>query len=117
MLVADPHMYVTEVRFYEDIRPTLECETPSVYAWALEPETCRFAVVLEDLALRSATFPSALSELTAHDVEPLMTTLARLHATNSGSSWPRAPVQVARDIDAGQDGGVVARWRARDRRR
>jgi aminoglycoside phosphotransferase (APT) family kinase protein len=93
MLVADPHMYVTEVRFYEHLRPGLTCETPQVYAWALDEETSRFAVVIEDLSLRSATFPSALSGLTADDVEPLMRTIARLHAPNWGrrdleSSYP-----------------------------
>jgi aminoglycoside phosphotransferase (APT) family kinase protein len=93
MLVADPHMYVTEVRFYEHLRPGLTCETPQVYAWALDEETNRFAVVIEDLSLRSATFPSALSGLTADAVEPLMRTIARLHAPNWGrrdleSSYP-----------------------------
>jgi aminoglycoside phosphotransferase (APT) family kinase protein len=80
MLVADPHMYVTEVRFYEEIRPTLPCETPQVYAWGLDEATNRFAVVLEDLAQRGASFPSALTGLTAGQVAPLMATLARLHA-------------------------------------
>jgi aminoglycoside phosphotransferase (APT) family kinase protein len=84
MLVADPHMYVTEFRFYDEIRPTLDCETPAVYGWALDEATSRFAVVIEELSLRSATFPSALSGLTGADVAPLVTTLARLHATNWG---------------------------------
>ena len=55
-----------------------------VYAWALDEETNRFAVVIEDLSLRSATFPTALSGLTAEDIEPLMRTIARLHAPNWG---------------------------------
>jgi aminoglycoside phosphotransferase (APT) family kinase protein len=93
MLVADPHMYDTEVRFYEHLRPGLPCETPQVYAWALDEATHRFAVVIEDLSLRSATFPTALSGLTAADLEPLMRTIARLHAPNWGrrdlaSSYP-----------------------------
>ncbi len=86
MLVADPHMYVTEFRFYDEIRPALDCETPAVYGWALDEVTSRFAVVIEDLALRSATFPSALSGLTAADVAPLITTLAGLHAAYWGRS-------------------------------
>jgi aminoglycoside phosphotransferase (APT) family kinase protein len=93
MIVADPHMYVTEVRFYQHLRPSLTCETPHLYAWALDEDTNRFAVVIEDLSLRSATFPTALSGLTAVDVVPLMRTIARLHAPNWGrgdleSSYP-----------------------------
>jgi hypothetical protein len=84
MLVSDPHMYVTEVRFYEHLRDRLDCETPEVYAWALDEQTSRFAVVIEDLSQRNASFPTALSGLTADDVAPLMTTLARLHAPNWG---------------------------------
>jgi aminoglycoside phosphotransferase (APT) family kinase protein len=84
MLVADPHMYLTEVRFYERLRDSLDCETPRVFACVLEDETYRFAVAIEDLSLRSASFPSAVSGLTADDVAPLMTTMARLHAPNWG---------------------------------
>jgi aminoglycoside phosphotransferase (APT) family kinase protein len=86
MLVADPHMYVTEVKFYEEIRPTVGCETPAVFAWSLDDETSRFAVVIEDLSVRGAVFPSALSGLTAEDVAPLVRNLARLHAPNWGRS-------------------------------
>ena len=84
MLVADPHMYVTEVKFYDQIHPNLRCETPEVYALALDEETSRFAVVIEDLSLRDAVFPSALSALTADDVAPLMSNLAKLHAPHWG---------------------------------
>ncbi len=84
MLVADPHMYVTEVRFYEQIHPTVKCETPEVYAWALDEETNRFAVVIEDLSLRDAVFPTALSSLTADEVAPLISNLAKLHAPHWG---------------------------------
>ena len=84
MLVADPHMYVTEVMFYEQIHPHVQCETPKVYAWAVDEETSRFAVVIEDLTLRDAVFPTALSGLTADDVAPLMSNLAKLHAPHWG---------------------------------
>jgi aminoglycoside phosphotransferase (APT) family kinase protein len=84
MLVSDPHMYMTEVRFYERVHPALDCETPAVYGYGLDEETNRFAVVIEDLSLSGAHFPSALTPLTADDVAPLMTTLAGLHAANWG---------------------------------
>jgi aminoglycoside phosphotransferase (APT) family kinase protein len=84
MWVADPHMYVTEVKFYEQIHPTVRCETPEVYAWALDEQTNRFAVVIEDLSQRNAVFPTALSKLTADDIAPLISNLARLHAPHWG---------------------------------
>lgn len=84
MLVADPHMYVTEVKFYEEVHPTVQCERPEVYAWALDENTSRFVVVIEDLSLRDAVFPTALSALTAEDVAPLMSNLAKLHAPHWG---------------------------------
>jgi aminoglycoside phosphotransferase (APT) family kinase protein len=106
MLVADPHMYLTEVRFYERIRPSLRCETPAVFGFGIDEDTNRFAVVIEDLGLRHARFPSALSGLTADDVAPLMTTFAELHAPNWGrddlaSEFPWLETTTA---------GKTARW-------
>jgi aminoglycoside phosphotransferase (APT) family kinase protein len=86
MLVADPHMYATEVYFYDRIRPGLELETPAVYACEIDEETNRFAVVIEDVAQRAARFPTALSGLSGADLMPLMSTLAALHAANWGQS-------------------------------
>src|SRR4051794_23971225 len=86
MLVADPHMYLTEVYFYDRIRPGIEFETPAVYACEIDEETNRFALVIEDIAQRSARFPGALSGLTGAELMPLMSTVAALHAAN----WGRA---------------------------
>jgi aminoglycoside phosphotransferase (APT) family kinase protein len=109
MLVSDPHMYVTEVRFYERVQPTLDCETPAVYGYGLDEETNRFAVVIEDLSLRQAHFPSALTPLTADDVAPLMTTLASLHAAN----WGRTDLQEAFDwLETSTRGKTAAWWTA-----
>ena len=86
MLVADPHMYLTEVYFYDRIRPSIDFETPAVYACEIDEDTNRFAVVIEDIAQRSARFPTALSGLSGADLMPLMSTLAALHAANWGRS-------------------------------
>jgi aminoglycoside phosphotransferase (APT) family kinase protein len=108
MFVADPHMYLTEVRFYEHLRPSLRCETPTVYAWALDGETNRFAVVIEDLSLRSAIFPTALSGLAAADLEPLMRTIARLHAPN----WGRRDLEAAYPwLETATTGRTATFWR------
>jgi aminoglycoside phosphotransferase (APT) family kinase protein len=85
MLVADPHMYLTEVRFYDSIRPTLDCETPAVYASGVDEATNRFAAVIEDVSQRKARFPTAETDLSADELAPLMSTLAALHAAN----WAR----------------------------
>ena len=109
MLVADPHMYVTEVKFYEQIHPTLKCETPEVYAWALDEQTKRFAVVIEDLSLRDAVFPTALSGLTADDVAPLISNLAKLHAPHWGQPTS-SDLSMARQRRPGRarSGGATA---------
>ncbi|HSS10979.1 MAG TPA: phosphotransferase [Acidimicrobiales bacterium] len=106
MLLSDPHMYVTEVRFYERIRPGLDCETPAVYAWGLDEDTSRFAVIIEDLTLRGARFPTALTAVTAEDVAPLMTTLAGLHAAN----WARADLESEFDWLETSTRGNTAKW-------
>jgi hypothetical protein len=106
MFVADPHMYVTEVLFYERIRPELTCETPEVFGYGLDLETSRFALVIEDLLLRDAVFPSALSGLTGEDLAPLMSTFARLHAPY----WGRADLRRRFDWLETTSEGKSARW-------
>jgi aminoglycoside phosphotransferase (APT) family kinase protein len=91
MVVADPHMYLTEVRFYERIRPGLDCETPAVYACAVDEETNRFAAVIEDVSQRKARFPTAETRLSGDELASLMSTLAALHATN----WGRLDLESA----------------------
>jgi aminoglycoside phosphotransferase (APT) family kinase protein len=84
MLVADPHMYLTEVYFYDRIRPKAEFETPAVYACEIDETTNRFAVAIEDVSQRDARFPDGLSGLTGSDLLPLMSTLAAFHAVHWG---------------------------------
>ncbi len=106
MLVADPHMYVTEVNFYDQVHPTVKCETPQVYAWALDDETKRFAVVIEDLSLRDAVFPTALSGLTADDIAPLISNLAKLHAPH----WGQADLELTYPWLETSTSGKSAEW-------
>jgi hypothetical protein len=42
--------YVSEVRFYEEIAPLLDVALPHVHWGALEPETGRFTLLLDDLS-------------------------------------------------------------------
>jgi aminoglycoside phosphotransferase (APT) family kinase protein len=73
-------MYSNEVRFYRDIRPELAIEAPRAFASVFDEETGQFAVIMEDLALRSARFPNATTPITLAEITGLVDTLAALHA-------------------------------------
>ena len=114
MMVADPHMYLTEVRFYERIRPGLDCETPAVYACAVDERTNRFAVVIEDVSQRKAGFPTAETHLSGDELASLMSTLAALHAAN----WDRPDLESAFDwLETSIRGRSAEWWLNREGRR
>jgi hypothetical protein len=83
-MLARPHapeaMYSNEVRFYRDVRPTLEIEAPAVYASLFDPETGQFGVIMEDLKQRGARFPNATTPVSVDEVRGLVETLADLHS-------------------------------------
>ncbi len=83
-MLVSPHapgaMYETEVRFYNEIRPQLDIETPHAYAAAFDPASNQFGVLLEDLTARGARFPDATRPVGVDDVAAILTQLARLHA-------------------------------------
>src|SRR4051794_19453680 len=106
MLVSHPHIFLKEVKFYEQLRDSLGCEVPHAYARVLDKAPSRFAVAIEDLSLRSASFPTALSGLTADDIAPLMTTIARLHAGN----WGRHDLEHQYDWLETASRGKSASW-------
>jgi hypothetical protein len=77
---APDAMYVNEVRFYREIRPQLSLETPKCFGSVFDERRRSFGVLMEDLSLRDARFPSAVSDVTVDEVRGLLTTLAALHA-------------------------------------
>lgn len=77
---APPAMYANEVRFYRDIRDSLDLEAPRSFATQFDPETGRFGLLLEDLTIRDARFPSALDPVSLGEVRSLLGRLAALHA-------------------------------------
>lgn len=83
-MLISPHapdaMYLNEVRFYRDIRPSLDIETPQCYGSTFDQQTGQFSVVLEDLRERGATFPNVTTPIGFPTVEYLVKTLATLHA-------------------------------------
>jgi len=77
---APEAMYANETHFYCDIRPELDIEAPAAYGGVFEKETGHFGVLMEDLSLREARFPNALSEISMEEMQSLMKQLASLHA-------------------------------------
>jgi hypothetical protein len=83
-MLARPHapeaMYSNEVRFYREVRPALDIETPAVYASLFDPDSGQFGVAMEDLRERSARFPNATTPVGVDQIRGLVETLAGLHA-------------------------------------
>jgi hypothetical protein len=77
---APSSMYRNEVRFYRDLRPELDLETPRVFASHFDEASGSFGVVMEDLRLRSARFPNATESMNEARIAKLLEQLARLHA-------------------------------------
>jgi hypothetical protein len=77
---APDAMYLNEVRFYTDIRPELTIEAPRTFGGLFEESTRHFGILMEDLALRSARFPNATTEVSLDELSGLVATLAELHA-------------------------------------
>ncbi len=77
---APDAMYMNEVRFYRSIRPGLSIEAPRCFGSLFDETHRSFGVLMEDLTLRGARFPSALMDLSLGEMEGLITTLAGLHA-------------------------------------
>ncbi len=86
-----PHeMYENEVRFYREIRPQLQLETPRVFASHFDRDSGQFGIIMEDLNTRGAEFPTACSDVSVTQVEGLLRTLAKLH----GYFWQSTRLQT-----------------------
>ncbi len=83
-MLVSPHapseMYETEVRFYNELRPSLSLETPRCYAASFDAATGQFGLLLEDLTERGARFPNATLPVSVDEVGALLDQLASLHA-------------------------------------
>lgn len=103
-MLISPHapaeMYENEVRFYRDIRPSLNLETPRIYAADFDKNSGQFGLIMEDLGLRQASFPNACSDISVEQVKGLLRTLAKLHGhfwqspkLTGELSWVATPLQ------------------------
>ncbi len=77
---APEAMYANEVNFYRSIRPEVELEAPASYASVIDEGNGQFGILMEDLGLRSARFPSAVEGVSLDVMKNLITNLAVLHA-------------------------------------
>lgn len=73
-------LYENEVSFYNRIRPELDLETPRSFGAGFDAETSDFAIVLEDLAQRGASFSNVLMPVSLDNVRSLLSQQAKLHA-------------------------------------
>lgn len=90
---APPEMYETEVRFYDEIQPDVDIESPRSFGCHFGGETGNFGVLMEDLVARGARFPNATQPISLREISSLLEQLARLH----GHYWksPRFKADLA----------------------
>lgn len=76
--------YLREVRFYQELRPTLDIQTPKVLFTDIDPETHAFVLLMEDLA--PAEQGDQLAGCDAAAAELALTELAKLHGPRWGDA-------------------------------
>jgi aminoglycoside/choline kinase family phosphotransferase len=87
---APEAMYENEVRFYAEVRPHLDIETPRVFGHTFDPKRGRFAILLEDLSTAGARFPSSPDSLSPAQANSLVELFAGLH----GSMWQSSRLET-----------------------
>jgi hypothetical protein len=94
-------LYDDETRFYRDLRPDLNVETMTTYFADHLDGPSQFLILGEDITLRGAQVPDAVSGLTVEQADALLATLSQLHGPFWGSprlagggdlSWLEDPV-------------------------
>src|ERR1700761_8309129 len=97
-------LYDDETRFYRDLRPDLNVETMTTYFADHLDGPSQFLILGEDITLRGAQVPDAVSGLTVEQADALLSTLSQLHGRFWGSrrlvaggdlSWLQHPVTGA----------------------
>ena len=112
-MLVTPHapseMYETEVRFYNELRPSLSVETPRCYAASFDPATGQFGLLLDDLTQRGARFPNATAPVSVDEVGALLDQLASLHAQFWQSSRFATDLAWVATPNAGGMSGIFER--------
>ncbi|MDO7842174.1 protein kinase family protein [Sphingomonas immobilis] len=105
-------LYQNEVDFYVRLRPGLAIEAPVVVGGVCDKETALYYLLLEDLSLRGAVFPSAVRDNSLAEVRAVLDQMARLHAA---SGTARACAATLPGIRAMSRGRCTTAWTPRCR--
>lgn len=96
-----------EPGFYSLVRPELEVEAPNGYFGAVDRDSWRSVVLIEDVvATRAASFWEPSSGITKGQIENLLSSVAAWHGKLCGSArlarwrWLKTPAQQTAMIDA-----------------
>lgn len=73
-------IYVNEVDFYTRLRPQIDIETPKTAGGFFDPASNRYALLLEDIAVRGARFTSIKDDYNVENAKSILDTLAKLHS-------------------------------------
>jgi len=73
-------LYANEVDFYVRLQPELNIETPVAAGGVCDKASALYYLLLEDVSLRGAVFPTALRDNDVADVRAVLDQLAKLHA-------------------------------------
>src|SRR5580658_8661548 len=92
-------LYANEVEIYSRLRPGRIVNAPVFLGGAYDPESGSLGLLLEDLRVRSVTFPNVLLPVTLDDLRAVIDQVARLHAAfwcsprlTSDLSWMQSHV-------------------------
>eukprot|EP00041_Stephanoeca_diplocostata_P014846 m.280529 g.280529 ORF g.280529 m.280529 type:complete len:485 (+) comp19826_c0_seq5:164-1618(+) len=78
---APDAMYENEAKFYKYVSSELHIEVPEVFGVMHDDSKCLYGILMEDLRIRRASFPTAVDSLPVETVQRLLTTtLAQLHS-------------------------------------
>jgi hypothetical protein len=73
-------MYADEMRFYRDVRPHIDINTPACFYAGSDPNSHQSIVILEDLKTRKVTFQDPLKPCTYGQIARRLEAMARYHA-------------------------------------
>ena len=76
-------MYQTEVRFYREVRPYIDMNTPRCFYAGSDPDSYQSIVILEDLVARNVTFLNPLRPVNFAQMARRLEDMAKYHA----QSW------------------------------
>jgi hypothetical protein len=106
-------LYRNEVDFYTRLRPEMDIETARALGGRFDAATNQYVLVLEDLGVHGARFPSIMDDFSVDNVRSILDTLAKLHARywqspRFGTDLAWVETHTAGDIETLMDGLIRA---------